>query len=452
VDLEARVLRAEVALVYSEARTGFAVSLVNGAAIGALLWDAVARPLLVGWLGLLVVVSAARAMLVSAHGKAEARGEVDSALWRTRFVVSSFAGGVVWGVLGTVVFPPASLPLDLAIGFVLAGLAAGAVSYFSAVPAAYYAFAVTGLLPYAARLLALGGFVPIACGGLTLLFLVALAANARRVHRVISESFRARFANEDLARRLRIEVEERAKAEERRAAERRVIDQMKSEFIATVSHELRTPLTSIQGSIDLLAGGVAGTLPEMAADLVGTASANAKRLRLLVDDLLDFEKLSAGRMTLLRRRVPLGPIVDGAVSGAAPFARQFNVRIDRVGDRTADPVADTDPDRLGQVLMNLLSNAVKFSKEGGAVEVSLGVEGARAVIMVQDHGIGIPESFHARMFQKFSQVDSSDTRARGGTGLGLSISKAIVDQLEGEIGFESKVDEGTTFWVKLPTG
>jgi signal transduction histidine kinase len=227
---------------------------------------------------------------------------------------------------------------------------------------------------------------------------------------------------------------------------------MKSEFIATVSHELRTPLTSIQGGLDLLVGGVAGALPEMAADLVGTASANAKRLRTLVDDLLDFEKLSAGRMTLSRRPVRLGPLVDGVISGAAPFARQFNVRIDRAGDRDADPVADTDPDRLGQVLMNLLSNAVKFSKDGGTVEVSLAAEGGRAIVKVCDHGIGIPPSFHGRMFQKFSQVDSSDTRARGGTGLGLSISKAIVDQLGGEISFESALGAGTTFRIAIPLG
>ncbi|HEY2513015.1 MAG TPA: HAMP domain-containing sensor histidine kinase, partial [Polyangiaceae bacterium] len=232
--------------------------------------------------------------------------------------------------------------------------------------------------------------------------------------------------------------------------ERRALERLKSEFIATVSHELRTPLTAIQGAVDLLAGGVGGVLPETAADLVDTAASNAVRLRKLVDDLLDFEKLSSEDAGFVRRRVRLVALVDEMIAAAAPFASRHGVVMARVGP-PSDVEVETDPDRLGQVILNLLSNAAKFSNgEGARVEASVHAEGPMAIVSVKDRGVGIPAAFHSRIFQKFSQVDSSDSRAKGGTGLGLSISKAIVEKLGGEISFESAVGVGTTFHVKLP--
>jgi PAS domain S-box-containing protein len=563
--LEARVRRAEVALVYGQAKAGFAVSLFNGFVLFALLMRVVPVLHLALWLALLTIVSLGRALLVRAYGNAGPAELEDEALWRRRFVVSALAGGVVWGILGSVLFPAASVAYQLAIGFVLAGLAAGSVSYFSSVPPAYYAFAGTALVSYAARLFLVGGMLQVTFGGLTLLYVGALAANVHRVHAVVRESFNVRFANEGLVSKLRAEVEERTKAEARRAesedlfrgafdsvaagmcllderarhvlvndamcrilgytrdelltlaafdlvppedrarirarfqrtttapqtrddvfearvltkdgrerwlegssrplgeanggprrvvvqfvdvTERRAVDKMKAEFIATVSHELRTPLTAIKGAVDLLAGGVAGELPEIARDLATTAAANAVRLRKLVDDLLDFEKLGADTLTLERRPVRLLQVVDDAVHCAAPFAQRYGVRIERIASDELE--VETDPDRLAQVVTNLLSNAAKFSRPGGLVEVRVQRDGERAVVSVRDYGLGIPESFRDRVFQKFSQVDSSDARAKGGTGLGLSISKAITDKLGGELTYESLVGVGTTFRVAIP--
>ena len=232
--------------------------------------------------------------------------------------------------------------------------------------------------------------------------------------------------------------------------ERRVVERMKGDFIATVSHELRTPLTAIQGAVDLLAGGVGGELPEIARDLVVTAASNAIRLRKLVDDLLDFEKLTSETLTLTKRRVHIVPLVDEVIMCAAPFATKYDVRIQRLPAEEGDLEIDTDPDRLGQVITNLLSNAAKFSKPGGVVDVGILPRDERVVLSVSDRGAGIPEAFRDRIFQKFSQVDSSDSRAKGGTGLGLSISKAIVEKLGGEISFESTLGVGTTFRVTIP--
>jgi PAS domain S-box-containing protein len=232
--------------------------------------------------------------------------------------------------------------------------------------------------------------------------------------------------------------------------EQREVERMKGDFIATVSHELRTPLTAIQGAVDLLVGGVAGVLPETAQDLAVTAASNATRLRKLVDDLLDFEKLTSATMTLARRRTLLVPLVDEVIACAAPFAQKYDVRIERLPAPDAELLVETDPDRLGQVLTNLLSNAAKFSQPGGVIAVGVDAQDGRAVLSVRDRGVGIPEAFHDRIFQKFSQVDSSDSRAKGGTGLGLSISKAIVEKLGGEISFESTLGAGTTFRVSIP--
>jgi PAS domain S-box-containing protein len=231
---------------------------------------------------------------------------------------------------------------------------------------------------------------------------------------------------------------------------KREVERMKGDFIATVSHELRTPLTAIQGAVDLLVGGVGGVLPATANDLAVTAASNATRLRKLVDDLLDFEKLNSATMTLARRRALLVPLVDEVIACAAPFAQKYEVRIERLPVVDAKLEVETDPDRLGQVLTNLLSNAAKFSQPGSVVEVGVATGGGRAVLSVRDSGVGIPEAFRERVFEKFSQVDSSDSRAKGGTGLGLSISKAIVEKLGGEISFESTLGVGTTFRVSIP--
>ncbi|HEY2510686.1 MAG TPA: PAS domain S-box protein, partial [Polyangiaceae bacterium] len=216
--LEDRVQRAEVALVYEQARAGFAISLFNGLVFFVLLRDVTPRAALWAWLAFLVAVSVARAVLVRAHSRATAAGPIDALAWRRRFVASAFVGGTVWGSLALLLFPSGSLPHQLAIGFVIAGLAAGAVSYFSSVPGAYYAFALSALIPYAVRLLFVGGALPTTLAFLSLIYTASLAINVRRVHIVIRGSFRARFANEALVEQMRAEVLEREAAQERLAA------------------------------------------------------------------------------------------------------------------------------------------------------------------------------------------------------------------------------------------
>lgn len=232
-------------------------------------------------------------------------------------------------------------------------------------------------------------------------------------------------------------------------SERREMEQIKTEFVATVSHELRTPLTSIAGSLGLINGGAAGELPPKVARLVGIAHSNAARLVRLINDILDIEKIEAGRMQFDIRPLPLDILLQNAVHQSAGLAGQLDVRLNLIAPPATAAVLG-DEDRLMQVFANLLSNALKFSPTGGVVTVDVRPLDRRYRISVTDQGSGIPDDFRDRIFSKFAQADSSDTRQKGGTGLGLSIVREIVQRLGGSISFASNAGRGTVFYVDLP--
>lgn len=232
-------------------------------------------------------------------------------------------------------------------------------------------------------------------------------------------------------------------------SDRREVEQMKGEFVATVSHELRTPLTSIAGSLGLISGGAAGEIPPKAARLVEIAHSNAARLVRLINDILDIEKIEAGRMQFDLRPLALGPLLDAAEHQAAGFASEYGVSV-HVEPVAPAAVVLADEDRLMQVVTNLLSNAIKFSRRGEAVTVRVTPLDRRFRISVIDRGEGIPEAFRGRIFGKFAQADASDSRQKGGTGLGLSIVREIVVRLGGSVDFESVEGAGSIFHVDLP--
>ncbi|MEO6016362.1 MAG: PAS domain S-box protein, partial [Polaromonas sp.] len=231
--------------------------------------------------------------------------------------------------------------------------------------------------------------------------------------------------------------------------ELRRIDRMKTEFVSTVSHELRTPLTSIRGSLGLISGGVVGELPEAAKNLVTIAKTNCERLIRLINDILDSEKIESGKMRLDLKVMDIGELAAQALAANEGFAAQHGVKV--AMHVPPEPLqVRIDGDRITQVLTNLLSNAVKFSPPQGTVDVTLLRVATGVRVEVTDHGPGIPEEFRGRIFQKFSQADSSDTRQKGGTGLGLNISRALVEKMDGRIGFDSEAGQGTTFYFELP--
>ncbi len=225
--------------------------------------------------------------------------------------------------------------------------------------------------------------------------------------------------------------------------------QNRAAFVSTVSHELRSPLTSIKGSMGLLLSKSAGELPERAVALLEIAHRNADRLVLIINDILDLEKISQGQMDFTKGDVDLCALVREAYEANITLQQRFSLNFEISGDESPLWV-HTDPNRIIQVLNNFLSNACKFSKPSGKVSICLHDEGDQVRVCVKDEGRGIPPADQKKVFQRFADMENSDRAAKGGTGLGLSICKAIIDGLDGTIGFDTREGAGTTFYFVLP--
>lgn len=228
------------------------------------------------------------------------------------------------------------------------------------------------------------------------------------------------------------------------------LDKLKDEFISVVSHELRTPLTSIRGAVGLIAQRVVEPGSDPYQLLIQTAVNNCERLSSIINDLLDVQKFEAGKFVLQLKPVDLVDLVQQAISASNAYAHKYQVNVRLQADLAMPLTVNADALRIRQVVDNLLSNAIKFSRPGGAVLVELSGDEQQVKMAITDQGVGIPESFHQRVFDKFSQADASDSRTQEGTGLGLTICKKIVESHQGHIGFVSQEQQGSCFWVTLP--
>jgi PAS domain S-box-containing protein len=232
-------------------------------------------------------------------------------------------------------------------------------------------------------------------------------------------------------------------------SELKASQQMKEEFITTISHELRTPLTSVLGSLGMLAGNMTEQLPGQVQKLIALAHSNSRRLVRLIDDILDIEKIEAGRMTFLLETLELESLVLRVVEDSKVLAAHEEVDITcRI--LTTGACVNCDADRMMQALTNLLTNAIKFSPPGDSIEVVVGTHDSIHRIEVTDHGPGIPEEFRSRVFKRFTQAGGTRRGWKAGTGLGLSITKLIVQHHGGHIDFRSTPGVRTTFFIDLP--
>jgi signal transduction histidine kinase/CHASE3 domain sensor protein len=221
----------------------------------------------------------------------------------------------------------------------------------------------------------------------------------------------------------------------------------KSAFLATMSHELRTPLNAIIGYQSLLAEGIDGRLNEPQLAQLARIRASADHLLGLIDEVLTFSRVDAGKEMVRREEVQLAPIVAQALTMVTPLAESKGLKL---RDETVDAGLLTDGGKVRQILLNLLSNAIKFSDDGEIV-VRSRLDHDSVAISISDPGIGISAENIARIFDPFWQVEQRSTRRVGGTGLGLSVSRSLARLLGGDVSVESKPDRGSTFTLTLPT-
>jgi signal transduction histidine kinase len=233
-----------------------------------------------------------------------------------------------------------------------------------------------------------------------------------------------------------------------KSRELEIASQHKSQFVANMSHELRTPLAAMLGYAELLQEGIYGAPPEKILPILTRIRSNGKHLLGLINTVLDISKIEAGQFKLNLAEYALSGIVETVMvateSLAATKKLAFNTEVAK-----GLPYGLGDEQRLTQVLLNLVGNAIKFT-DRGEVRITAGAENGHFALSVSDTGPGIPEGERENIFEKFRQVDSSNTRANGGTGLGLAIAREIVEMHGGRIWVESALGRGSTFRMELP--
>lgn len=353
-------------------------------------------------------------------------------IWRWLFAVGTILSAAIWGGVCALALNYDGLgATSVMVMLSTAGIAAGGI--VSLAPAArlggvFVVFILFPIVPFAL----LSGKVTEK--GVALLFLTFFVFMFIMWRRLYNEYWHALAGRGEL-----VVAKEAAEA----------ANLAKGQFIANVSHELRTPLTAIIGALGMIKTYPPDDMSTQTMTLVDLAYENGKRLSILINDILDFEKINANRMEFHIQPMALTPFLERALELNHSYAENYGVsfRLEQPLPKV-DVVADEN--RLMQVMANLLSNAAKHSPAAEQVLVSVKERQGVARVAVSDRGAGVPEAFRERIFEKFTQADGSSTRAKNGTGLGLAISKAIIEKMGGKIGFDSVIGQGATFYFDLP--
>lgn len=237
------------------------------------------------------------------------------------------------------------------------------------------------------------------------------------------------------------EIEEKGK-------ELEIANKHKSEFLANMSHELRTPLNAILGFTELIIDNIYGDVPEKILEVLERVEKNGLHLLSLINDVLDLSKIEAGRLKLSLNDYSMQSIIETAVTSLEVLALEKKLKLS-VSIQEDIGKGHGDEQRISQVILNLVGNAIKFT-DRGVVRIDAKLKNRDFIISISDTGPGLSEEDQETIFEEFRQADGSSTRKKGGTGLGLSISKKIIEMHKGNIGVESTLGKGSTFWFSLP--
>lgn len=448
-----QVRAAETRLLYENATTGTAVTIVIASVLAYAHWDLGPRFIVSAWLIYMLFVSAARFVVAHRYWRASA-SDIENGRWNTALVVCVAMAAAGWGG-GVIVLYPSARPLnEILLVFAVGGVMLGGASTLAARPEAFLTFLLpTGFLT-SLRLAGVGDDDHLMMGLMGAVFTVAMVLTSWRFHRAIETSFGLRFENRDLveslqaakndAEALNRELELRVRD---RTAQLEEQDQRKDEFLATLAHELRNPLAPIRFALEALK---VDSPPAMAARARDVIERQVAQLVRLVDDLLDVSRITANKIQLHRESLDLAPLMTTAVESITALAAAAGHTV-HVQPPSARVRVNGDGARLVQVFANILNNAVKFTPPGGQIWFTADERPDTAIVRIRDTGTGIAPDVLPRVFDMFHQAEPVLERSTSGLGIGLTLARQLVEMHEGQIEIRSPgTGQGTEVEIRLP--
>ena len=449
-----QVRAAETRLLYENATTAIAVTIVIASVLAYAHWDLAPHVIVAAWLVYMLLVSAARFVVVHRYWRAPMT-DIESGRWNAAFVVGVAMAAAGWCGGAIMLYPSARPMNEVLLVFAVGGVMLGGASTLAARPEAFLSFLFpTGFLT-SLRLASVGDADHLMMGLLGAVFTVAVVLTSWRFHLAIETSFRLRFDNQALIERLQIakdDAEALNRGLELRVRDRtaKLIeqDQRKDEFLATLAHELRNPLAPIRFALEAMKSDSPRANAARAGDVIERQVGQLVRL---VDDLLDVSRITANKIQLRRESLDLAPLMATAVESitalAAATGHTVHVQL------PSPPIrVNGDGARLVQVFANVLHNAVKFTPPGGHIWFTADQQSNEAVVRIRDTGTGIAPDALPRVFDMFHQAEPALERSTSGLGIGLTLARRLVEMHQGQIEIRSPgTGQGTEVEIRLPT-
>jgi two-component system, sensor histidine kinase and response regulator len=458
-----------VAMLYAQMPHGLVATVVNAAILFGIEAPALDYGWLTwGWLVTMGLVCLARVALFAAYSRTKTPVE-DATWWKMGFVAGVFAIAVTWGSAALVLFPFHSFAHQAFLGFVLAGMAAGAMGSFLVSFRIYLCMLLPAIGPYAVQLFVQGDRLQVAMGAMSVIFIVVMAVTSKKSSSAAISALKLQHENDGLVAHL-TRVSETLRATNRsmedeigrhQATQAKLMQaksdadaatQAKSLFLANMSHEIRTPMNGVLGMTDILKR---TALDQRQKRLLATIQESGHALLNVINGVLDISRIEAGKLELDVHEFNLVDCAEQVVELLAETARAKNLVLALHIAEDVPKSVKGDGGRVRQVLINLIGNAIKFTQHGEVVVRLTRVIGdtsqSRVKFEVSDTGIGLDPATKNKLFQPFAQADTTVTRRFGGAGLGLSISQHLIQMMGGQIGIESELGQGCqiSFTVRL---